>query len=160
MKRRVVVTGLGSVTSLALKVEELWKRLLAGESGVHLLRTIDTERFKVKIGGDIYDWEAERYPEAFSDRKEIKRVDRFTQLAMVAGHEAVNDSGLDFAKEDPFRCGVILGSGIGGLHEIEEQCRKLFDKGPDRVSPFTVPKMMLNAAGGNLSIRYGLHGIY
>jgi 3-oxoacyl-[acyl-carrier-protein] synthase II len=159
MKRRVVVTGIGSVTSLALKVEELWKRLLAGESGVHLLRTINTERFKVKIGGDIYDWEAERYPEAFSDRKEIKRVDRFTQFAMVAGHEAVADSGLDFSKEDPFRCGVILGSGIGGLHEIEEGCRKLFDKGPDRVSPFTVPKMMLNAAGGNLSIRYGLRGI-
>ena len=159
MKRRVVVTGLGSVTSLALSVEELWKRLLAGESGIHLLRTINTERFKVKIGGDIVDWDPERYPEAFSDRKEIKRVDRFSQLAMVAGREAVTDSGLDFAQEDPFCCGVILGSGIGGLHEIEEQCRKLFEKGPDRVSPFTVPKMMLNAAGGNLSIRYGLRGI-
>jgi 3-oxoacyl-[acyl-carrier-protein] synthase II len=78
---------------------------------------------------------------------------------MVAGYEAVTDSGLDFAKEDPYRCGVILGSGIGGLHEIEEQVVKLIEKGPDRVSPFVVPKMMLNAAGGNLSIRYGLRGV-
>jgi len=159
MKRRVVVTGLGCVTSLACQVEELWKRLLAGESGIHLLRIVDTERFKVKIGGDVYDWDPERWADAFTDRKEIKRVDRFTQFAMVAGLEAVRDAGLDFAQEDPFRCGVILGSGIGGLHEIEEQCRKLFEKGPDRVSPFTVPKMMLNAAGGNLSIRYGLRGV-
>jgi 3-oxoacyl-[acyl-carrier-protein] synthase II len=159
MKRRVVVTGLGCVTSLACQVEELWKRLLAGESGIHLLRIVDTERFKVKIGGDVYDWDPERWSDAFTDRKEIKRVDRFTQFAMVAGQEAVHDAGLDFTKEDPFRCGVILGSGIGGLQEIEEQCRKMFEKGPDRVSPFTVPKMMLNAAGGNLSIRYGLRGV-
>jgi 3-oxoacyl-[acyl-carrier-protein] synthase II len=166
MTRRVVVTGLGCVTSLACQVEELWKRLLAGESGIHPLRIIDTERFKVKFGGDVYDWEPERWPAAFiekpdsfTEKKEIKRLDRFSQFAMVAGYEAVIDSGLDFSKEDPFRCGVILGSGIGGLHEIEDGCRKLFEKGPDRVSPFVVPKMMLNAAGGNLSIRYGLKGI-
>ena len=108
MKRRVVVTGLGCVTSLACQVEELWKRLLAGESGVHLLRTIDTERFKVKIGGDVYDWEPERWPAAFiekpdsfTEKKEIKRLDRFAQFAMVAGHEAVVNSGLDFTKLDP-----------------------------------------------------------
>jgi len=166
MKRRVVVTGLGCVTSLACRVEELWKRLLAGESGVHPLRILDTARFKVKFGGDVYDWAPERWPAAFiekpdsfTEKKEIKRLDRFAQFAMVAGYEAVVDSGLDFAKEDPFRCGVILGSGIGGLHEIEEGCAKLLEKGPDRVSPFVVPKMMLNAAGGNLSIRYGLRGI-
>jgi 3-oxoacyl-[acyl-carrier-protein] synthase II len=159
MKRRVVVTGLGTVTPLSCQAHDLFQRLLAGESGIHLLRTIDTERFKVKIGGDVYDWDPERYPDAFTDRKEIKRVDRFTQFAMVAGHEAVLDSGVDFSKEDPFRCGVILGSGIGGLHEIEEQVTRLIQKGPDRVSPFTVPKMMLNAAGGNLSIRYGLRGV-
>jgi 3-oxoacyl-[acyl-carrier-protein] synthase II len=166
MKRRVVVTGLGCVTSLSCQVEDLFKRLLAGESGIHPLRIVDTERFKVKFGGDVYDWKPECWPSAFvetpdsfTEKKEIKRLDRFSQFAMVAGHEAVNDSGLDFKKEDPFRCGVILGSGIGGLHEIEEGCHKLFDKGPDRVSPFVVPKMMLNAAGGNLSIRYGLRGI-
>ena len=159
MKRRVVVTGLGAVTSLSCQVNDLWKRLLAGESGIHLLRILDTQRFKVKIGGDVWDWDPEKYADAFTDRKEIKRVDRFTQFAMVAGAEAVADSGLDFTKEDPYRCGVILGSGIGGLHEIEEQVTRLIEKGPDRVSPFTVPKMMLNAAGGNLSIRYGLRGI-
>jgi 3-oxoacyl-[acyl-carrier-protein] synthase II len=166
MTRRVVVTGLGSVTSLAIGVDELWKRLLAGESGIHPLRIVDTERFKVRFGGDVYDWTPEKWPAAFvakpdsfTEKKEIKRLDRFSQFAMVAGHEAVNDSGLDFAKEDAFRCGVILGSGIGGLHEIEEQVIKLIEKGPDRVSPFVVPKMMLNAAGGNLSIRYGLRGI-
>jgi 3-oxoacyl-[acyl-carrier-protein] synthase II len=166
MKRRVVVTGLGCVTPLACQVDELWQRLLAGESGVHPLRILDTARFKVKFGGDVYDWEPERWPAAFvekpdsfTEKKEIKRLDRFAQFAMVAGYQAVVDSGLDFSKEDRFRCGVILGSGIGGLHEIEEGCAKLIEKGPDRVSPFVVPKMMLNAAGGNLSIRYGLRGI-
>jgi 3-oxoacyl-[acyl-carrier-protein] synthase II len=167
MKRRVVVTGLGCVTSLACQVEELFKRLLAGESGVHPLRIIEgLDRFKVRFGGDVYDWEPEKWaaafiekPDSFTEKKEIKRLDRFSQFAMVAGYEAVVDSGLDFSKEDRYRCGVILGSGIGGLHEIEEQCTKLFEKGPDRVSPFVVPKMMLNAAGGNLSIRYGLKGI-
>ena len=98
-------------------------------------------------------------PDSFTEKKEIKRLDRFSQFGLVAAYQAVNDSGLDFAKEDVTRCGVILGSGIGGLHEIEEQCTKLFEKGPDRVSPFVVPKMMLNAAGGNISIRYGLRGI-
>jgi 3-oxoacyl-[acyl-carrier-protein] synthase II len=120
----------------------------------------------VKFGGDVYDWQPEQWPAAFlakpdgfTEKKEVKRLDRFSQFAMVAGYEAVVDSGLDFAKEEAFRCGVILGSGIGGLHEIEEGCLKLYSKGPDRVSPFVVPKMMLNAAGGNLSIRYGLRGI-
>ena len=166
MKRRVVVTGLGCVTPLACQVDELFKRLLAGESGIHPLRIIDTERFKVKFGGDVYDWTPEKWPAAFvekpdsfTEKKEIKRLDRFSQFALVAAYEAVKDSGLDFLKEDAASCGVILGSGIGGLHEIEEGCFKLFDKGPDRVSPFVVPKMMLNAAGGNISIRYGLRGI-
>jgi 3-oxoacyl-[acyl-carrier-protein] synthase II len=98
-------------------------------------------------------------PDSFTEKKEIKRLDRFAQFAMVAGYHAMQEAGLDMAQEDPFRCGVIMGSGIGGLHEIEEQCIKLFEKGPDRVSPFVVPKMMLNAAGGNLSIRYGMRGI-
>lgn len=154
MKRRVVVTGLGVVTSLSCQVEELWKRILSGESGIHALRVFDTEEFKVKIGGDIYDWDPAQYISA----KEIKRVDRFTQFAMVAGADAIRDSGLDFTKEDAFRCGVVLGSGIGGLGEIETQMFKLFEKGPSRVSAMTVPKMMLNAAGGHLSIEYGLRG--
>jgi len=167
MKRRVVVTVLGCVTSLSCQVEDLWQRLLRGESGVHPLRIVEgIERFKVRFGGDVYDWTPEQWPEAFvekpdsfTEKKEIKRLDRFSQFALVAGYQAIKDAGLEFAKEDVTRCGVILGSGIGGLHEIEEQCTKLFEKGPDRVSPFVVPKMMLNAAGGNISIRYGLRGI-
>ncbi len=159
MKRRVVITGIGVVSSLACAVDDFWKKLVAGDSGIHLLKLIDTERFKVRIGGDVYDWDAEKYPDAFTDRKEIKRVDRFSQFALVAAHQAVTSSGINFSQEDAPRCGVILGSGIGGLNEIEEQMTRLVLKGPDRVSPFTVPKMMLNAAGGNLSIRYGLKGV-
>jgi 3-oxoacyl-[acyl-carrier-protein] synthase II len=154
MKRRVVVTGIGAVTSLSRKVDDLWQRMLRGESGIHPLRVFDTTGHKVRFGGDVYDWTVEGYV----DRKEEKRLDRFTQFALVAGIDAVNDSGLEFAKEDPYRCGVILGSGIGGLTEIEAQHERLLTKGPDKVSAFTIPKLMLNAASGHVSIRYGLRG--
>ena len=155
MKRRVVVTGLGVVSSLSCRVDELWSKVLAGESGIHAIRLFDTADFKVKFGGDVYDWE----PLTYMPAKELKRVDRFTQFAMVAGADAMTDSGLTLSDEPPFRSGVILGSGIGGLLEIECQVERLVTRGPDRVSAFTVPKMMLNAAGGNLAIRYGLRGI-
>jgi 3-oxoacyl-[acyl-carrier-protein] synthase II len=154
MRRRVVVTGLGVVTSLSCQVGELWERILAGQSGIHPLRLFDTSAFRVKFAGDVYDWDPVEYISA----KELKRIDRFTQFALVAGTDAVNDSGLDFSREDSFRCGVILGSGIGGLHEIETQVERLLHKGPDRVSALTIPKLMLNAAGGNLSIKYGMRG--
>ena len=154
MKRRVVVTGMGVVTSLSCDVSDLWNQVLAGESGIHDLKLVDTTDFRVKIGGDVYDWN----PGDYIDRKEAKRLDRFSQFALYAGSKAVEDSGIDFTKEEPFRCGVILGSGIGGLQEIETQIERLLSKGPERVSAFTIPKLMLNAAGGNLSIRYGLQG--
>jgi len=154
MKRRVVVTGLGAVTSLSCKVDDLWDRILRGESGIHELKAFDTSQHKVKFGGDIHNWSTEGYV----DRKEEKRLDRFTQFALVAGIDAVNDADLDFSKEDPFRCGVILGSGIGGLNEIETQHERLLTKGPDKVSAFTIPKLMVNAASGHVSIRYGLRG--
>lgn len=154
MKRRVVVTGLGVVTSLSQKVDDLFERLCRGESGVHPIRLFDTADFKVKFGGDVYDWDTGDY----IDKKEVKRIDRFTQFALVAGIDAVRESGLDFSKEDPFRCGVVLGSGIGGLNEIETQMARLLYKGPDRVSALTIPKLMLNAAGGNLSIYFGIRG--
>jgi len=154
MKRRVVVTGMGVVTSLSCDVNDLWSQVLAGESGIHDLKLVDTTDFRVKIGGDVYDWD----PGDYIDRKEAKRLDRFSQFALYAGSKAVEDSGIDFTKEEPFRCGVILGSGIGGLQEIETQIERLLSKGPERVSAFTIPKLMLNAAGGNLSIRYGLQG--
>ncbi|TWT66528.1 beta-ketoacyl-ACP synthase II [Allorhodopirellula solitaria] len=152
--RRVVITGVGVVTSLASDVTTFWDRLTAGASGIHPLSIMDTSRYKVHFGGDIPDFDVSQYVVP----KEAKRLDRFTQFAVHAGGQAVADSGIDFASLDPARCGVILGSGIGGLNEIEDQIERMLSKGPDRVSPFTVPKMMLNAAGGNLSIRYGLKG--
>ncbi len=154
MKRRVVVTGMGVVTSLSSKVDDLWQRILAGESGIHTIRLFDISDFKVQIGGDVYDFD----PSDYLHPKEFKRLDRFTQFAMVAGMDAVNQSGVDFNKEDPYRCGVILGSGIGGLATIEEQLLRLYASGPDRISPMTIPKIMLNAAGGQLSINYGIRG--
>jgi 3-oxoacyl-[acyl-carrier-protein] synthase II len=154
MKRRVVVTGLGCVTPLASRVDLLWQNILDGKSGIHPLSVIDTTQHKVRFGGDVTNFD----PGTTVEPKDVKRLDRFTLFAMFAGYHAVIDSGLQFDTEDPFRCGAILGSGIGGLNEIEEQMFKLFSKGPDRVSPFTIPKMMLNAAGGNLAIQYGLKG--
>jgi len=118
------------------------------------LKLIDKSEFQIQFGGDIYDWN----PSAYITPKELKRIDRFTQFALVAATDAIRESGLDFSKEDAFRCGVVLGSGIGGLGEIEEQITKLVQKGPDRVSAMTVPKMMINAAGGHLSIQFGLRG--
>ena len=154
MKRRVVITGLGTVTSLSCQVDDLWKRILQGESGVRLVKLHDTTDFRVKIGGECTEFTTGEYLPA----KEANRIDRFSQFAMVAGIDAVNDSGIDFANEDRFRAGVILGTGIGGLLEIETQHTKLITKGPNRVSAFTIPKLMLNAAGGQLSIQYKLRG--
>ncbi|MHC4179276.1 MAG: beta-ketoacyl-ACP synthase II, partial [Planctomycetota bacterium] len=154
MKRRVVVTGIGAVTSLGCRVEELWTRICNGESGIGLLQRFDTSPYRVRIGGEILDWSTDGYVPP----KESKRIDRFAQLGLVASLDAVKDSGIDFSKEDPFRCGVILGSGVGGLREIEIQHTRLLDKGPAKVSPFTVPKMMANAASGQVSIALGLRG--
>ncbi|MAT68444.1 MAG: beta-ketoacyl-[acyl-carrier-protein] synthase II [Planctomycetaceae bacterium] len=154
MKRRVVITGMGLVTPLGHKVEEVWQRCLAGHSGITPLTLFDSTDYKVKFAGQIHDWSTDGYVEA----REAKRIDRFTQFALVAGIDAVTQSGIDFSKEDPFRCGAIVGSGIGGLNEIEDQERRLILKGPERVSAFTIPKLMLNAASGHLSIRFGLRG--
>ncbi|UUO07460.1 beta-ketoacyl-ACP synthase II [Blastopirellula sp. J2-11] len=154
MKRRVVVTGLGIVTSLSQRLDDFWTKLTAGESGIHELKLFDTSKFKVNFGGDVHDWR----PTEYFDSKELNRIDRFTQFAMVGAVDAINDSRIDFSNYDSFRCGVILGSGIGGLQTIEDQVERLLMKGPDRVSPMTIPKLMLNAAGGNISIRYGLRG--
>ena len=139
---------------MSCKVDDLWSRVLAGESGIHPIRLFDVSDFKVTIGGDIYDWN----PSDYIDPKELKRLDRFTQFAIVAATDAVADSGIDFSSMDSFRSGVILGSGIGGLSTIEEQMSRLMTKGPNRVSPLTIPKLMLNAAGGNISIKYGIRG--
>ena len=153
-QRRIVITGLGTVTPLGSDVPTLWTRLLAGDSGIHDITTLDTSRYKVHFAGDIPDFDISQYV----NPREAKRLDRFTQFAVHAGAQAIQDSGIDFDNVNRDRCGVILGSGIGGLIEIENQIERMLTKGPDRVSPFTVPKMMVNAAGGNISITYGLKG--
>jgi len=153
-QRRVVVTGIGAVTPLGVEMNSFWRRLTAGESGIHNLTTLDTSAYKIHFGGDIPDFDVSDY----IDAKDAKRLDRFTQFAVHAGGQAVADAGIDFDKTDRTKCGVILGSGIGGLLEIEAQIERMLTKSPDRVSPFTIPKMMVNAAGGNLSISYGLQG--
>ncbi|WP_442507503.1 beta-ketoacyl-ACP synthase II [Novipirellula sp. SH528] len=153
-ERRVVITGLGVVSPLAVDVPQFWQRLTAGESGIHDLTTLDTTRYKVHFGGDIPDFDIT----GVVDHREAKRLDRFTQFAVHAAEQAIADAAIDFTALDRHMCGVILGSGIGGLGEIEVQIEKMITKGPDRVSPFTVPKMMVNAAGGNISITHGLKG--
>lgn len=154
MKRRVVVTGIGAVTSLGCKVNELWARICNGESGVGPLERLDVAQYRVRFGGEIRNWNVDGY----IDAKDVKRFDRFVQFAHVSGVDAVADAGIDFAQENPWRCGVILGSGIGGLETIEVQHQRLLDKGPDKVSAFTIPKLIGNAASAQLSIQYGLRG--
>jgi 3-oxoacyl-[acyl-carrier-protein] synthase II len=154
MKRRVVVTGLGAVTSLSCSVEDLFVRVCKGESGIRMLERFDTTRFRSRFGGEIRNWSTDGYLPA----KDAKRLDRFVQYALVGAMDAVKDSGLDFSKEDPYCCGVVFGSGIGGLEELEVQHDRLRDKGPDKVSAFTIPKLIVNAASGHISIQYGLRG--
>lgn len=154
MKRRVVITGMGVVTPLSCQVEDLWERLCRGESGIRLIEGFDTSIFRVKFGGEIRNWN----PTGYIDAKEAKRIDRFAQYALVAAADAARQAGLDFAREDPYRCASAIGSGVGGLGEIEMQHRRLLEKGPERVSAFTIPKMMANAASGWISIQFGIRG--
>jgi 3-oxoacyl-[acyl-carrier-protein] synthase II len=154
MTRRVVITGLGTVNSLASDVAEFWRALCSGRSGVSLIEQIDTSAFRVKFGGEVKNFN----PEESLDAKTARRLDRFAQFALVAAVGAVRDSGLDFSREDAYRCGAILGSGIGGLTEYEEQHSRFMCGGPGKISPFVIPKMIPNAAPGNVSIHFGLCG--
>ena len=155
MKRRVVVTGLGVVTSLGRKLEVFWDRLLRGDSGVGPITLFDVSAYRVQFAGEV-PWNPEE--EGIAGVKELRRLDRFTQFAMASATDAVTDSGIDFAKEDPYRCGVAIGSGIGGLSEFESQHERLLMKGVDKVSPFTIPKLMVNSASGHVSAKYGIKG--
>ncbi len=155
MTRRVVITGIGTVNPLALDVAGYWRGLCAGRSGIGPITLFDTTAFKIGFAGQVHDFK----PDAYLGAYEARRLDRFSQFAMVAGQEAVKDSGIDFAKEEPFRCGVIIGTGIGGMTEYEEQHIRLIQKGPSAVSPFVIPKMIANSASGSLSIKFGLRAV-
>jgi len=162
-RRRIVITGLGVVTSLGEKVDELWDKVCAGESGIGPIRRWDVSSYPTRIGGECGDFDLMRYADEYAkltggERLQPKRLDRFAQFAIAASMNAVADAGLDFTKEERFRCGVVIGSGIGGIETIEEQNRILVSRGVSRVSPFTVPRLMANAGSGNVSILYHLHG--
>ncbi len=153
-RRRVVITGLGCVTALSESVDELFTALCEGKSGVSKIESFDTSLYPVHFGGEIKRFDVTEY----IDKRESKRMDRFTQFAIAGAISAVKDSGLDSSKEDPYRVGVIVGTGIGGIKEIEEQHVRLLEKGPGKVSPFCVPRLMSNAASGNIAIQFGARG--
>lgn len=153
-KRRVVITGLGCVTALAESADGLFQALCEGKSGVSKIESFDTSEYTVKIGGECKDFNIKDYLPA----RVAKRMDRFTQMAVASSIQAVADSGLDVEKVDKTRVACIIGTGIGGLKEIEDQHSRLLTKGPKKVSPFTVPKLMGNAASGCISIQFGFQG--
>ena len=155
-RRRVVVTGLGVVTPLGFDLNDVWEAVCAGRSGVGLVQRFDCRDFKVRFGGEIRNFRPGEHIQF--DAKDERRIDRFCQFALVAADTAIRQAAIDFKQGDSYRYGVLVGSGIGGLDEIESQHSMLFDRGPDRISPFMIPKLIINAASGNISVRWGLRG--
>jgi 3-oxoacyl-[acyl-carrier-protein] synthase II len=153
-ERRVVITGLGVVTPLGCELEPFWQSLLAGKSGITAITRIDTTGLTCKIGGEVKGF----HPEQFMPPKEVRRNDRFVQFSAVAAKLAVTDSHLDLSKHDPNRIGVLIGSGIGGMETIEDQATVLVTKGPQRVSPFMIPMLIINMASGYVSMLLNVKG--
>ena len=154
MKKRVVITGLGAITPVGNTAEAFWQALLAGQSGIGAITRFDAANYDAKIAGEVKGFD----PTAFIDKKEARRMDRFTQFAIAASRMALTDSGLDLEEEDRSRIGAFVGSGIGGMDTLHEQYRTLFEKGPNRISPFFIPMMIANMAAGQVSIAFGLQG--
>lgn len=154
VKKRVVITGLGVVHSLGEDVKTFWNSIKEGKNGIKTITRFDTTEYSTKVGAQIDNFD----PLTCIDRKEAKRMDLFTQYAVVAANQAVQMSGLDFSNMDPYRAGVIIGSGIGGIGILEDNCKVLFEKGPKRVSPFFVPMMISNIASGQVAIKHGIKG--
>lgn len=154
MRHRVVVTGMGAITPLGIGVEPFWTGLKAGRSGVGPITRFDAARMDCRIGAEVRGFD----PLQFIDKKEARRMDRYTQFAVAAAHMAVQDAGLNLEALDRERVGVYLGSGIGGMETFSEQMEVLLTKGPHRVSPFLIPMMIVNMAAGTLAIHFGLKG--
>ena len=152
--RRVVITGLGAITPLGNNVEEFWKGIKDGKCGIDYIKSFDTTNFKVKLAAEVKNYN----PEDFFDKREARRLDKFSQYAMIASREAWKDSGLDKEKENMEKVGVVVGSGIGGIETIETENKKCNEKGPDRVSPMYIPMGILNMATGNVAIDIGAKG--
>ena len=153
--RRVVITGLGAVTDVGRSVPDLWEAVTAGRSGIRTIAAFkQDEQWAVTIAGEVVDFDAS----SVMDAREARRLDRFALLGVVAAHEAARDCGIDFSTGDPYRRGVVIGSGVGGIKTIEEGYDKLLKGGPRKMSPFTVPRLMVNACAGNVSILHNLRG--
>ena len=153
-KRRVVVTGLGAVTPIGNNVEDFWAGIREGKVGIGPITKFDTTDYKVKIAAEVKDFNAKDH----MDPRAARRMDPFCQYAVTAAKEAFEDAGLDMEKEDSFRVGVIVGSGIGSLPQVENNYEKILTKGPGKVNPLMVPMMISNMAAGNVSIAFGLRG--
>ena len=154
MERRVVITGLGAITPIGSNTEEFWKGIKQGKCGIDEITHFDATNYKVKLAAEVKGYN----PEDHFDRRNAKRLDKFSQFAIVAAREAWNDSKLDKEKENMERVGVILGSGIGGLDTMESEISNLVQKGPDRVSPMFIPMSIVNMAAGNVAIELGIRG--
>lgn len=154
MKKRVVITGLGAVTPIGIGKEIFWQALLEGKSGIGKITRFDASEYTTQIAGEVKDFD----PAQYIDKKEAKRMDRFTQFAVAASKMAFDDSGIDLQSEDLTRIGTMIGTGIGGMDTLNEQYKNLFDKGPSRISPFFIPMMIGNMAAGQTSITFGLQG--
>lgn len=154
MKRRVVITGMGAVTSLGLDIDTFWQSIKAGKSGIDFIERIDVSDLPTKVAAEIKNFN----PNDFIEKKEIKRLDRFSQYAMVATQMAVENARLDSKTLQNGRTGIIVGSGIGGLETLEAQHNTLLQKGTNRVSPFLIPMMLPNMAAGTLAIKFGVKG--
>ncbi len=153
-KRRVVVTGMGAVTPIGNNTAEFWDSIRAGRVGIGSITAFDTEGYKVKLAAEVKDFDAKKY----MDFKTAKRMERFSQFAVAAAAEAFQDSGINMEQEDPFRAGVIIGSGVGSLQEVESATDRIREKGPSRVNLLLVPRMISNMAAGNVSIHLGFRG--
>ena len=154
MKRRVVITGLGAITPIGLNVSDFWNSCKEGVCGIEPISYFDTSDFKAKLAAELKGFDAKN----FMDAKQAKRMEAFSQYAVAAAKEALEDAKIDMEKEDSFRVGVSVGSGIGSLQAMEREHSKLLDKGPSRVAPLLVPLMISNMAAGNVGIQFGLKG--
>lgn len=152
--RRVVITGLGAITPIGNSVDEFWESVKQEKTGFAPITRFDTENYKVKLAAEVKDFD----PEQYMDKKTARRMEEFCQFAVAATGEAIADAGLDMEKEDPYRVGCAVGSGIGSLQAMEREHSRLLEKGPSRVGPLLVPLMISNMAAGNVSIQYGLKG--
>jgi 3-oxoacyl-[acyl-carrier-protein] synthase II len=155
MNHRVVITGLGAVTPIGNTVDEFFENIKDGVCGIDFIKDFDTELFSVKLAATVKDFD----PKLYMDFKETRRMDRFSMFAIAASTQAIRDSGIDLEGVDKDRFGVIVGSGIGGLANIEKEAKTLADKGPRRVNPLFIPMIITNMAAGNVAIKFGAQGI-